>query len=355
MKTKLPGLVAGVLVVSLIYGCGIEDASVNPDINPEITDFDAFIQFDTAHYMFTLVDMRDYQTQVYEKAVNWEQSLGEPFIDVNGNGIYEASIDSFIKALDPAVNQDLNRNNRYDGPNDPWEEGIPFDDIDGDGVRDNADDGGKFYEPGMAFSDFDGDGIRDSGVSTSGELVSISATTGLCGDTWYTTHEAPMGTYVGYRFVSDSGQVYDHKTYWSWGFDNLTVTDSGLIYYAEPLGGNYDDPLVPVLVVENGDFAEVTDELQEIITVDSDTIIVSRTVRLNETLEVGGYSFDQLMMVELEGATFEFEFYFERDHGIRAFTTSQLDSVSHEVLWYRDFYYLDFVDKADSIFLPMTR
>ncbi|MGB5139115.1 MAG: carboxypeptidase regulatory-like domain-containing protein, partial [Candidatus Zixiibacteriota bacterium] len=70
---------------------------------------------------------------VAEPYTDGDLVLGEPFTDVNLNGVYDAGIDIFTMAVDPAVNQDLNRNSRYDSPTDPWLPGTPFRDLNGNG------------------------------------------------------------------------------------------------------------------------------------------------------------------------------------------------------------------------------
>jgi outer membrane receptor protein involved in Fe transport len=45
--------------------------------------------------------------------------VGEPFVDVNQNGVFDRGIDRFIISTDPTINQDLNFNSVYDGPDDP--------------------------------------------------------------------------------------------------------------------------------------------------------------------------------------------------------------------------------------------
>ena len=94
-------------------------------------------------------------------------NIGEPFVDVNENGVFDAGIDRFIISTDATINQDLNfnsiydgpndiptllpgtyvdlnRNGRYDPPNSVYDEGEPFVDLDGNGV----------YTPSDQFFDY---------------------------------------------------------------------------------------------------------------------------------------------------------------------------------------------------------
>ncbi len=95
-----------------------------------------------------------------EPYIDGDSSLGEPFIDINRNGSYDQGVDRFITALDPAVNMDLNRNNRYDGPSDPWQAGIPFIDYNGNGIYDAPN---NRYDPGEPYLDINRNGRHDLG------------------------------------------------------------------------------------------------------------------------------------------------------------------------------------------------
>ena len=85
--------------------------------------------------------------------------LGEPFTDVNLNGVYDAGIDIFVMAVDPAVNQDLNRNSKYDGPKDAWLPGTPFRDLNGNGLFDAKN---AVYDAGEPFIDLNKNGKFDN-------------------------------------------------------------------------------------------------------------------------------------------------------------------------------------------------
>ncbi len=78
--------------------------------------------------------------------INW----GEPFLDMNDNGIYDEGIDNFDSTMD------LNENGKYDGPNDPWTPGVPYEDRNNNGEFDYPN--GK-YDEGEYFADLDGNGI----------------------------------------------------------------------------------------------------------------------------------------------------------------------------------------------------
>ena len=95
-----------------------------------------------------------------EPYIDGDRVIGEPFTDVNFNGVYDAGIDKFVKDADPAVNQDLNHNGKYDGPNDPWEPGIPYEDRNVNGIYDPPN---YQYDAGEPFTDVNGNGTYDYG------------------------------------------------------------------------------------------------------------------------------------------------------------------------------------------------
>ena len=86
--------------------------------------------------------------------------LGEPFIDMDKDGRYDPAVDRFITCNCPE-NQDLNFNSQYDGPASPYSTGIPYRDLNGNGVYDPSD--GRVRQPGEPFIDVNGNGIYDYG------------------------------------------------------------------------------------------------------------------------------------------------------------------------------------------------
>lgn len=100
---------------------------------------------------------------VAEPFIDGDSVIGEPFFDLNANGRYEPGIDVFVKAPkgDPE-NQDLNKDGLYNGPESPWSPGIPYYDRNGNGVYDL---GNNQYDFGEPFTDKNGNGIHDQGGS----------------------------------------------------------------------------------------------------------------------------------------------------------------------------------------------
>jgi outer membrane receptor protein involved in Fe transport len=119
-------------------------------------DFDSNGTYDASYRDVT----SPYATCSGEQYTDGDLSLGEPFVDINRNGTYDMGIDRFITALDPAVNMDLNRNNKYDGPNDPWTPGIPYIDYNRNGIYDPPN---QRYDPGEPYIDLNKNGRHDLG------------------------------------------------------------------------------------------------------------------------------------------------------------------------------------------------
>lgn len=113
-------------------------------------------------------------TGIDEPEPYWDgdEVLGEPFEDVNGDGVYDDTIDIFNTHWDPALNHDLSLNGEYDGPGDwdfrdmnqngiydPGEPCVPFIDYNGNGVYDPAN---SRWDPGEPYTDLNGNGRFDS-------------------------------------------------------------------------------------------------------------------------------------------------------------------------------------------------
>ncbi|UCC43045.1 MAG: TonB-dependent receptor, partial [Candidatus Zixiibacteriota bacterium] len=101
-----------------------------------------------------------------EPYIDGDVILGEPFIDVNSNGVYEPGLDVFVIDVDDNINMDKNRNGQYDGPDmSPlnFSKEIAFEDRNGNGVYDMPN---QHYDPGEPFTDVNGNGKYDYGGSS---------------------------------------------------------------------------------------------------------------------------------------------------------------------------------------------
>jgi len=92
-----------------------------------------------------------------EPYVDGDINLGEPYVDINKNGLYDFGEDF----------QDLNYNGQYDGPTDPWSPGVPFIDRNYNGTFDYPNgtwDPGEYYVDVNHNGKWDGvDGFMDYG------------------------------------------------------------------------------------------------------------------------------------------------------------------------------------------------
>lgn len=97
-----------------------------------------------------------------EPFIDGDVIIGEPFVDLNANDVYDPGIDEFVMSND-VNNMDINHNGRYDGPLNNWEPGIPYDDRNGNGIYDPAN---FVYDFGERFTDVNGNGRWDNGGSS---------------------------------------------------------------------------------------------------------------------------------------------------------------------------------------------
>lgn len=96
-----------------------------------------------------------------ESYIDGDSIIGEPFIDLNSNHVYDYGIDVFIKSNGPD-NMDYNHDGQHNGPESPWEPGIPFVDRNGNGLYDPPN---NQYDLGEPFTDVNGNGVWDGGGS----------------------------------------------------------------------------------------------------------------------------------------------------------------------------------------------
>jgi outer membrane receptor protein involved in Fe transport len=100
-----------------------------------------------------------------ESYLDGDISLGEPFVDINRNGVRDDSLTEY-KFGEPFT--DLSYNSVYDGPNDAWVPGVPFRDFNGNGVFDAGGEASgqwstdyNFYDLGEPYDDRNGNGKWD--------------------------------------------------------------------------------------------------------------------------------------------------------------------------------------------------
>ncbi len=93
-----------------------------------------------------------------EPFLDGDSIIGEPFTDVNNDGIFQPGIDRWDR-----LTQDLDTNGLYNGPELPWALGIPFIDRNGNGLYDFP----NFqFDQGEQYNDVNGNAIYDAGGTT---------------------------------------------------------------------------------------------------------------------------------------------------------------------------------------------
>jgi outer membrane receptor protein involved in Fe transport len=103
-------------------------------------------------------DLIDSRTQ--EPYIDGDSIIGEPYTEVNGDGVFTPGIDQWDR-----LTQDLNLNGLYDGPQTPfWTPEIPFVDRNGNGLYDPPNFQWDQSEP---FNDVNGNAVYDAGGSSS--------------------------------------------------------------------------------------------------------------------------------------------------------------------------------------------
>ena len=335
----------------IISGCvlavsGCEDDNSVLGLQEPTYTYEEFAVFDTTEFRFSRRDYPGSNSRIPEPLVNWEQSLGEPFTDVNQNGVYDAGIDQFVISSNPATNQDLNHNGRYDSPSDPWTPGIPFDDIDGNSqFRADPGDHISGYQLGLPYADFNLNQIHD------GDLKAVYGVMKWAAGFWY--NEFPAYYLVTdanavYHFVSDSGLTYDLH-FW------FTPTMNALIRKPDGLHYNLGSGTAPIL--RPGDIiAEWGTEIS--VPSSPQPLAFRRTTIPGDTLRVDGNLYADLVKVVLEDTDQKYIFYFARGLGIFAYEYWQ-DRSNPPGMWidyYRGSeYYFRRLDRAHSLVFPMTR
>jgi outer membrane receptor protein involved in Fe transport len=105
-------------------------------------------RFDPGKQKQASVDLEIDEAEPY---IDGDINLGEPFVDINKNGVYDEG-DYFDATMD------LNGNGRYDGPGDSWSPGVPFEDRNHNGIFDPPN---GTWDPGEYYKDLNGNGRWD--------------------------------------------------------------------------------------------------------------------------------------------------------------------------------------------------
>lgn len=330
-----------------------DDSGPSGSNEPEPILFDDYVVFDTSQFMIQRSTIQR-STQTWTDT-EWyprcEASLGEPYVDVNGNGVYDLGIDMFVMSVGPD-NMDLNNNGKHDGPDDPWEPGIPFDDYNGDGERfcnHEPWDPPHSWEYGLPFCDMNGNGQWDSVLALGHNVVK-----------WGVVDFAPNGLhYLPVRedslfwHISDSGvqhwypvgPVVPSTTPWV----HLFVDDSGVV-------GHISVGELRLLYRGNNlaDTARVP-----FSTTLCRSASLRRTRQTNQTLEIEGTTFRDMLLIKFDDPRDDsglvvqcqelyWEYYFAKTAGLIALHSQY---GSREETW---FYFDQRFDSAQPMMFPVV-
>lgn len=232
------------VVTAAIFGCSDDDNSITQPTKSWPLILGDVVHFDTSvPVLVAVLDPNGRKGR--EPFVDQEKHFGEPFLDINGNGVYDPRIDVFwfdvggehidtfyigcdsivdttcmgihrLSDWDTAAgwdrtlictlsNMDINHNGKYDSPDDPWTPGLPFEDLNGNGEFDR----GQFisYQPGLPFADLNGNGVYDSETTMLLGLVKFSVES--FGPNWDNYRIRPSHEeFRVYSYHSDSGVDY---------------------------------------------------------------------------------------------------------------------------------------------------
>lgn len=137
----------GVVVLLFVAGC-TSKKTTEPIVEPEETTQTIMQQYFPLNYGDSWTwEVTSFS--VKEEFVDGDLNLGEPFLDINYNGIWDNG--------EPF--EDINYNGKYDSPGDPWEPPIPYIDRNGNGEYDEPNGTWEADEP---FLDLDDDGLCDT-------------------------------------------------------------------------------------------------------------------------------------------------------------------------------------------------
>jgi hypothetical protein len=299
-----------------------------------------FVQFDSSQY-YVLKSDYGLDVEYSEIYLWWEQNFGEPFTDVNGNGVYDPGTDIFIMCVDCDTNQDLNHDGRYNGPDEPWESGFPFDDIDGDGLCRQepyfSSLSGEFPVP---FFDANGNDRYDDALSYQCNFIRPI----LIDETNNTTYWRYMSTDTTLTYTSDSGVVY-YPDLLGTGcpvcaqtipYGEFFLSDTSLHFNFIYLSSQLIIELLP-------DDTVVSDTGRVLLGAGVDGPSFMRRIALNQSLQIDGVTYEGLLQVwcgqfEALGSWQEtytgsfWEFYFSAQSGLLAVHQKPLSGSNEQ--WY---------------------
>ncbi len=314
--------ILALLVSVSLWSCSDDDKQIvnshTAYILGDLVNFDSSQPIMTARYSAPYYD----QSELY---IPNDLSIGEPFLDIDGDGVYTPGVDYFhywgpepetetlyfacdsiidtacvhprlVSQANPGWermlivtlgNQDINLNGVYDGPNAIWTPGVPYEDLDGDGLYDRYFTG---YQPGLPFADLNGNGVFDQTMKTHYGVGKYRVENYGPDYQYSRISLTSADSETVYRFVSDSGVAYDFDG-WYRGPEA-----SGLKFNLDGAGLWFSMySYSPLLLLEHGEVKEhrersvrITDQLSEI-----------RSITFNERLIISPREYTNLVVVDI--------------------------------------------------------
>lgn len=312
-----------VLFVFALCGCSSNRGTNNTDKTPQRVgvSFEDFVVLDEQSNMLYRIAGAHGSLEPF---LDSEAIIGEPFTDMNGNGIYDPGIDLFIRSVD-STNQDLNRNGRHDGPENiwigNWTPDIPWDDIDGNGclragpyceLPEPELSANSNYTPGVPYCDYNENGVRDN-VSFIGPQLATWKVIESRGTEKTIVLNCAHHTY---GFVSDSGRIYSAETFNFRDSFFLYLSDSSLAYHDWYIG----------FEIFSGDSIWSHSRIRDTITSGVYRYVLSREIVLDDSLSIRGTMYRQLLRVSIDSisqyngpkTSLKYQFYFAPGSGLIA-------------------------------------
>ncbi len=330
------------LVLIVFISCSDSNKIVDPPPTQLAYQFSDYIYFDTTniYIVATSYDGNSYFPEIY---VYWEEVIGEPFTDLNGNGVYDPGIDIFIRSVG-SDNMDLNHNGLHDGSNDYWSQGVPFDDINGDGIYQHGTNYlySNNYSQGRPYYDFNNNGKWDSVTTYDCSVVECTSSTQ---DSLNIFSFNIMDS--SFMYVSDSNLTYKISSgYFNYVQFNFVITDS------KSLG-------LHINYFEIQDFFEHAPDKNSISSDSAYVDIINlfyidslyKEIILEAELDYKDTTYTDLLLVRYSGYDMFYyrevslEFYFSKDFGLLAFADNNF-IIRHNRIYNKIINY--FIDRANS-------
>ncbi len=312
--------------------------------------FSDYIHFDTTNAYLVGEAYSNFPNQNTEMYLYWEGVVGEQFIDVDSNGVYDRGIDLFIRDT-TAENMDLNHDGIYNGPDQPWQYNVPFDDINGNGLYDGTllNYPRPLYSVGKPFYDYNNNGKWDNNLPYKFHIYGCNSLTNDSSKNYSFVFVDST-----FKYVSDS-----NLTYWLNSVNGFSYRSLKLSF--EVLDNNHLTFKFP-----GSDYYEYLDYLVDSSVITTDTseffgsisygprFSITKETILGEELEYNSILYSDLLLIRLsyfstvENRDLSLEFYFSKELGFIAFINDLGDSSYGKKSYY-------FIEKFPTIPYPLTK